>query len=62
MKKGKKNRSKVLHLPYVACIYNFNVAVRISINPYCVSIRLDMLIGYSKVFDISICYIMRLDL
>lgn len=42
MKKGKKNRSKVLHLPYVACIYNFinlsmciynfNVAVRISIN------------------------------
>lgn len=44
MKKGKKNRSKVLQLPYVACIYNFinlsmciynfNVAVRNSINLY----------------------------
>lgn len=42
MEKGKKNRSKVLHLPHVGCIYNFmklsmciynfNVAVRISIN------------------------------
>ena len=63
---------KALQLPYAACSYNFknmsmcsynfNVAVRISINQGAIENFIDMPKKQIMIFDLGICYFKTLDI